>query len=231
MNQGERIKKARIKKGLSQQQLAEMLNVPQQTISNYERNIRGSDFIDKEFFKNLAKTLNVTTDWILTGLPSLIIDGKSTTGKPVDSPSTDNLFPIIEFWIPVISWDDIDSWLQSGNIEMVEVMRKVPMFDDASRMSFGLCVKDNSMHNPGSNESFNEGDVLAIDPELKPQDGDYVLAKIPSLFPFYFFRKLSIENETQKLVALNPNFAPIVLDDACEFKGVVVDHIRSLRRK
>lgn len=61
---GKRIKKQRKQQGLTQEKLAELMDVSIQMVSNLER---GNKSIRIENLINLCKILNVSTDYILTG--------------------------------------------------------------------------------------------------------------------------------------------------------------------
>lgn len=67
---GDRIRKARLAKGLTQKQLAEMLNITDATVNRYERGIRKPD---PEMLKAIADILNVSVDYLLgkTDIPNL----------------------------------------------------------------------------------------------------------------------------------------------------------------
>ena len=47
----EKIKEQRLKKGLTQKQLAEFLNIPLSTLKNYEQGLRASDYKTLKKFK------------------------------------------------------------------------------------------------------------------------------------------------------------------------------------
>lgn len=59
---GERIKQARLEKGYTQLQLAEMIGVAKSTVTGYEKDIREPDAIK---INAIAKALNVSGDYIL----------------------------------------------------------------------------------------------------------------------------------------------------------------------
>lgn len=61
---GKRIQNLRKQKGYTQEQLAEMMNVSIQMISNLER---GNKAIRIDNLISLSKILNISTDYILTG--------------------------------------------------------------------------------------------------------------------------------------------------------------------
>lgn len=69
---GERIRKARLAKGLTQKQLAEILNVTDATVNRYEKGIRKPD---PEMLKAIADVLNVSIDYLLgkTDVPNIHI--------------------------------------------------------------------------------------------------------------------------------------------------------------
>lgn len=59
---GDRIKQLRIKEGLTQQKLADMLNTTKGTVSNYETGYSTPDY---ETLQKIADFFNVTTDYLL----------------------------------------------------------------------------------------------------------------------------------------------------------------------
>ena len=61
---GERVAKLRLKKGLSQIELATRLNIAKSTLAMYETNKREPSF---EVVERIAQFFNVTTDYLITG--------------------------------------------------------------------------------------------------------------------------------------------------------------------
>lgn len=59
---GERLKKSRIKKGITQKELSQKLGVAQSTIANYENNIR---FPGNEILKEISEYLKISLDFLL----------------------------------------------------------------------------------------------------------------------------------------------------------------------
>lgn len=64
MSFGERLKKARIDKDLSQKELADMLGVKQATVTRYEKNI---NFPSQPVLKNIAEQLKIDISSLITG--------------------------------------------------------------------------------------------------------------------------------------------------------------------
>lgn len=61
---GKRMQKARTLQGLTQEQLAEVLNVSRNQVARIERGFRACSI---DFLVELATVLNTTTDFLLTG--------------------------------------------------------------------------------------------------------------------------------------------------------------------
>ena len=86
---GEFIRKKRTEKGLTQEQLAENLNISQRTVSLWEN---GSNMPDISLIHTLAEELNVTAGELLTGgeikdpEPVLKTENRKTPGALTESP-------------------------------------------------------------------------------------------------------------------------------------------------
>lgn len=64
MNFGERLKNARLDKGISQKDLADILGVKQSTVARYEKNI---NFPSQLVLKNIAEKLKIDISSLITG--------------------------------------------------------------------------------------------------------------------------------------------------------------------
>lgn len=73
---GEKIKNLRKEKGLTQEQLADLINIGRSALSLYEIEARQPD---PETLKNIADTLNVSTDFLL-GRTDTTVEKISETG-------------------------------------------------------------------------------------------------------------------------------------------------------
>ncbi len=73
MSFGKRLKKLRLKKGLTQAELAKMLNIGESTISFYEAGKREPDY---EMLNRFADLFNVSVDYIL---------GRTDFNKPIET--------------------------------------------------------------------------------------------------------------------------------------------------
>lgn len=85
MGFGERLKKARKNKGLTQAQLGKLLNVSDATINRYEREQRKPD---PEMLRRLAEVLDVSVDYLVNG-PKTSVSDETLAAHRNDDPLRD----------------------------------------------------------------------------------------------------------------------------------------------
>ena len=78
MDFGEKIKELREAKGMTQQNLADLLFVTRQTVSRWEG---GSRYPDLVTAKNLADILDTTVDALMADDASMLIEQRSKAGR------------------------------------------------------------------------------------------------------------------------------------------------------
>ena len=101
MKTGVRVRLLRVKKKLSQEELAHLVGVSQVTIGNWEQ----GKSIKHEFVRKLASALEVSTDFLLEGIQS--------TNQP-SHPNTEisgNEFEII-IKVPIHLFDDLNKKIE-----------------------------------------------------------------------------------------------------------------------
>ncbi len=74
-----RLKKLRLEKGVSQKEVAEYLNVSQQTVSRYEKS--NNLTLPQDILVQLADYYHVTTDYILSGKKEYIREAEDQYGS------------------------------------------------------------------------------------------------------------------------------------------------------
>ena len=117
MKLGQKIAELRKKSGLSQEALAEKMNVSRQSVSKWESN---QSIPDIEKIVDLSELFGVTTDYLLkNGTPSFELPGKSSEEK-------------IEKALPAITDQEIDQYL--------EVAKKAAHFESLSIALFFLAI-------------------------------------------------------------------------------------------
>ena len=81
---GDKLKELREKKGITQIQLAEILNISKSAIANYESGLREPK--DNRLWKKIASYFNVTVDYLMDipDIPTILTaDTASLDGKPI----------------------------------------------------------------------------------------------------------------------------------------------------
>lgn len=107
---------------------------------------------------------------------------------------------------------------------------------ELSRTAFALRIKGLSMYSPTNEESFNEGDIVVIDPEVEPLPGDFVVAKNgehEATFKKYRPRGVTERGAVVfELVPLNPDYPSLRSDiSAIQIIGTMVEHRRYRKRR
>jgi SOS-response transcriptional repressor LexA len=228
MKVNDRIKSARKKKGLSQDELSVFVGVSRAAISQWER---GETTPRGKYLSDLATALGVTVEWLLVG--------STTPTQPVAEIGSKAAFSNTEpavvpsgRRIPILSYVQAGHWREmcdqafgvDGNTEFV--LAGI----DVGQHAFGLWLRGNSMA-----PTFNEGDLVIIDPDESPRPGDFVIAKNGSeeaTFKKYRPRGIGLDGkEVFELVPLNDDYPTLYSDrQHIEIIGVVIEHRIFIRR-
>lgn len=75
-----------------------------------------------------------------------------------------------------------------------------------------------------------EGDIVIVDKSLKPQHRDLVVCALDGEFTAKILHK---ENSNIKLIAANPNFKPIIINELADFRvwGVISFVIQDIKNR
>mgnify|MGYP001363524932 CR=1 FL=1 len=95
---GDRIKELRIKKGINQNQLSQLLGVTKSMVSAYETGIRLPSLAN---IINLSKPFNVTTDYLL-GLEN--DENKSIDLSNLDEIQISHITNLVNYFIEINEW-------------------------------------------------------------------------------------------------------------------------------
>lgn len=119
-------------------------------------------------------------------------------------------------------------YIENGDYDWVD--------EDLPDETVSMEVKGRSME-----PRFNEGDIVIVDPTIKPMPGDFVVSIRQSNFAddiegtIKKYRPTGYDengNEIFDLVPLNPDFPTLKSDrDNCSIYGVVIEHRITLRRR
>jgi SOS-response transcriptional repressor LexA len=139
--------------------------------------------------------------------------------------------------VPVISYVQagygkgaVDSYARGEGSEHIGVDRD--MAAELGRLAFALVIDGESMM-----DEFRPGDVVIIDPAVKPRPGDFVVAKVDgdesATFKKYRSRGVDPDGvEIFDLVPLNPDWATVSVtpDNPGTVIGTMMEHRRRRRR-
>ena len=98
---------------------------------------------------------------------------------------------------------------------------------NAGPRAYWLCVKNESMVAPrGAVPTFPPGTYICVDPDIAPEDGCYVVARVQGSATL----KQYVDDPPDRMLRpLNPDFSSIPMTDDVEILGVVVRYEFDLR--
>ena len=124
-------------------------------------------------------------------------------------------------WISCISWDMSTNWCDSDTSNNIENCDWLPSYKTIGPRSFVLRMKSDEATILGGGKSYPEHSLLFIDPDLKPVEGDYVIAKVYHLYT-PICRKFVMSAGEQKIVPINDSQQDQAQYDCKEFKVIGV---------
>lgn len=106
--------------------------------------------------------------------------------------------------VPMISWVQAGAWSEIiDNFLPGEAEEWLPCPVKHSEKTFVLRVRGPSMHNPHGRPSFQDGDLIFVDPDRDAIQGSLVVVRLDDVNEATF-KQLVIEGEKKYLRALNP---------------------------
>lgn len=170
----------------------------------------------------IATALGVRVEWLQFG-----VEPKRAGGG---SPSLDNNVepgPESRGLIPLISWVQAGSWSEVVDLYAVgDAEDWLPCPSNHGPRCFALRVRGESMYDPHGRRSFQDGDIVYVDPDRQPENGTLVIAKLTDSQEATF-KRLVIEGEKRYLQALNPSWPNRVMpiNGDCAIVGVVFSKV------
>ena len=207
---GKRLKQAREYLGLTQEELAELVNISQTAIYKIEDGITQQP----RSINKLAEALQVPPEWLQYGInPPHWHDAEPAIH---DSPRIKGLCPVIS-WVQAGSWQPIFE-VDANDADLIPCPVK------CSDQTFVLRVQGISME-----PVFHEGDLLFVDPEAHYHSGSYIIARLDEPNEATF-KQLIIEDGRHYLKPLNPDWPDkiIPMKGTCSIVGKVVFTGRAL---
>ncbi len=212
---GDRIQQKMNELGLSQEQLADMVGISQNSISKI---IRGVTRRSKSL-PLIAKSLGVSEVWLVYGddiqSSNDVFPAPNTT--PISAPNNAGRL------VPVISWVAAGSFSNIDTLPADELIKWVPCPVPHSPSTFALKVVGISMENPNGKPSFEDGDIIYVDPEKCPENKSFVIVTLEGSSQATF-KQLIIELDGKYIQPLNPNWHEkiIKINGNAIINGVVI---------
>lgn len=185
MKIGPTIRAARKAKGWTLEKLALEAGTDTGNLSKMERDLQGAN---RELLARILQILGIS----FTGVPG------------TDANVSESLR--IKGLVPVVSWVQAGSWCEVSDIYAVgDAEEWLPCPAYHGPRTFALRVRGLSMHNPNERHSFNDGDIIFVDPDRPAQHRSLVVAKLTDTQEATF-KQLLIEDDKRFLMALNPSW-------------------------
>jgi len=220
---GERLRFARKRAGFSQKQLAEKVTlylqrqsrpVETQVISILESGrVKSSSYLVP-----LANILQVSTEWLAHGVERGSVS--VIHGKNQHFLEQNPYYPSTTDYLPVIDWEEVRDYMKSNhnekNFQGKELIAKPKAM---SLDSFVVVMNDPCMIS--SEGYFHKGDLLYFDPNVEPQDDDFVLVRHKTENESYFRRLTRVRNQ-KYLTPMNESFKSEKLSSDIRLLAVLI---------
>jgi len=170
--------------------------------------------------RHIEMTLNLPMGWL---------DGK--TAANTQPPDIFSISSQESHKIPLLSFIQASQWRSSkATYEVTEPIEWLYTDQKLSNQAFALEISENSML-----PEFKEGDRVIIDPEIKPQPGDFVAASNHEGATFKKYRLRGINpsgDSVYELVALNDDYPTMhSAQEDIKILGTMIEHRRYRARK
>ena len=214
----ERLRQLRTQKGISQQELADVIGVNKVTISGYERGIRRpAGEGAKEIYEKIADYFNVDTSFLIG-----ISDVSIKLSNPLDSSFQNH--PIHGFKIPVLG--RVAAGIPISAIEEIIDYEEIAEELANTGEYFGLLIKGDSME-----PRIKERDVVIVRKQDDADDGDLVIALINGNDAVC--KRLKKYKDGIALLSNNPKYDPLYFSNT-EMESTpvkIIGKVKELRAK
>lgn len=209
-----------LKEITGQSELARALNASPQTVKNWES--RG---ISSQGLLTAQKIIGCSAVWLETGNGSMQaskINHIIPLENNIEELPSQNRVPLIS-WVAAGKWCNVSNPYEAGDAEDWIIC---PV--KHSTKTYALKVKGDSMHNPGGKPSFDDGDIIFVDPERNFDHRSYVIVRLDDENQATF-KRLLIDGNRRMLEALNPAWPNRIfeINEDATICGVVIARLES----
>lgn len=202
-------------KRLTQESMAGELGWSGQTaVSQY---MAGNIPLNLEAAAMFARFFNVSLEKISPRLANLLPNASDSEEQQGNSRlSSDDTERV-----PLISWMEAGVTRPTAGDHASETRILCPV--PHSNRTFALVVEGEAMTSPGNRYSFDDGDIIHVDPAGQPRQGSIVLVRNPQ-DEMAILRQLMIDGGRRYLKALNPAWPDAIIEfpPGAHIVGVVI---------
>ncbi|RRV29631.1 helix-turn-helix domain-containing protein [Pseudomonas sp. o96-267] len=185
MKIGTTVRAARKAKGMTLEQLAHEIGTDAGNLSRFERGLQGAG---QDVLERMLSILNIQ-------ISSEELD-ESNVGAAM----------AVRGQVPLISWIQAGCWSEVSDIYAVgDAEQWLPCPVSHGPRTYALRVRGLSMYNPAERHSFNDGDIIFVDPDRAAIHRSLIVAKLTDTQEATF-KQLLIEGDQRFLMALNPSW-------------------------
>jgi SOS-response transcriptional repressor LexA len=199
------IRQGRLRLGLSEQQFAVAVGVTRGAVQQWER--ESGTAPKRKTQPKVAELLGISV------------------GELMDGSNVSSASPDIRGTVSLVSEVEAGEYTKIDNFQPGKGLERVQVNVEVHRHTFALRVHGDSMV-CDSHNSFPEGSILIVEPDMEAIDGDYVIAK--NAAGQTTFKQLVKDSGKSYLKPLNPNYPAEPLGSA-HIIGVVRESYKRFR--
>lgn len=207
MNVGKIIRKLRKAKDMT---ILELANQVGSDVGNISRLERGEQGYSQAILERIASALGVAVADLFT--PDQNVEDLATRGR-----------------VPLISWVAAGNWCSTAEPRTASDAEEwLPCPVRHGPRTFALRVKGDSMYNPTGRPSFEDSDIIFVDPDRTAEHRSLVVVCLDEENTSTF-KRLLIDGDTKMLEALNPSWPDriIRINGNATICGVVIARMES----
>lgn len=124
--------------------------------------------------------------------------------------------PDLQLGVPLISWVRAGEWCAAEDPHAPgDADDWIPAPRRMGARAFALRVRGESMRNPHGRPSYEDGDIIFVDPDIEAKHRDRVIVRLDGQKEATF-KQLIIEGDRRYLKALNPSWPEPIIEVAEE---------------
>jgi len=186
--------------------------------------------ISTDHLESIARTWNASLEWLISGRGQMDDTEGMNFNNAREIAHEVRRIPVLNYIQAGNPKEAIDDYVAGDGMDEITV--DADLAQEISMTAFALVVQGNSME-----PEFKEGDVVIIDPNVKPLPGDYVVAKLGASGEATFkkYRSRGVDtagHDMFELVPLNEDYHIITVssENPGHIVGTMMEHRRKRRR-